>query len=69
MGHHPSAKSIRERGMPLRGCKVSVEVGQMLHAEALRTRRTVQFIVSSVLTFWYEDCRKEEEARKKRLRP
>ena len=46
--------------------RVPAEVVRALAEEARRVERTMDFVVTSVLRFWYEDMMAADEAKKKR---
>jgi len=51
MGKRPS---LMHYGTPIR-CRVYPEVATALIAEAVRTRRKVDFVAATILTWWHED--------------
>jgi len=65
-GRHPSMASILRHGTPMR-CRVAHEVAASVTAEANRSKRSVAFVMATILTYWHDDM-VAEQARQKAIK-
>lgn len=61
----PSIREQARKGLPVHARRVPVAVIQALHKEAMRTERTLDYVITQILVYWYEDGLKVEEGKKK----
>lgn len=63
-GKHISKAQVARHGFVVR-TKVAMEVGHEIQREAMRTNTSVDEVARQILTWWWEDVKKEQATLKK----